>query len=152
MKFLVFTFFLSLSTFAYSDQDIYETLDRALADNEARVALAVSTFVKYSSDSLKKLYCPGVASKVKLPDIEQAFSWFPKKESAKFKRLEIVRRQFIYEAFEGEKLGLLAYRIRLYNDNGDFKRGMIQLKAKDGCLYTVAILPVTMFKEFQAGS
>lgn len=140
---------LSMSYEVSTNENTYQYLDSLLAKHETKVTAAVATLYEYSPEKLKAIYCPDVAAKLGPAELDRIFAIHPKEQLKDFTRVEVIRKQFIYENIETFRGGLLAYSMRVYNDKGEFKNGLIQLKAESGCLYTFAILPVTVLSEQQ---
>ncbi|MEZ8149408.1 hypothetical protein A1OW_18285 [Enterovibrio norvegicus] len=147
-KFLLLIFALN-TDLAYANTEVFSYMRQSLSSNEMRLQEVTDILFQYKPESLKAIYCKDIANKMTDNDLDIIFKHVPREDFEDFTRLETERKQYIYEEHEGKDVGILFYRIRLYDQGGSFKQGLIQFRDNPVCLYTIAFLPSTITREFK---
>ncbi|WP_281545607.1 hypothetical protein [Grimontia sp. SpTr1] len=147
-KFLLLIFALN-TDLAYANTEVFSYMRQSLSSNEMRLQEVTDALFQYKPESLKAIYCKDIANKMTDNDLDVIFKHVPREGFEGFTRLETERKQYIYEEHEGKDVGILLYRIRLYDQTGSFKPGVIQFKDNPVCLYTIWFQPVTITGEFK---
>ncbi|WP_039849991.1 hypothetical protein [Grimontia indica] len=147
-KFLLLIFALN-TDLAYANTEVFSYMRQSLSSNEMRLQEVTDVLFQYKPESLKAIYCKDIANKMTDNDLDVIFKHVPREGFEGFTRLETERKQYIYEEHEGKDVGILLYRIRLYDQTGSFKSGVIQFKDNPVCLYTIWFQPATITGEFK---